>query len=194
VVTVAEAVADRLYSIVMWLDKLDLKPAAEHLDWLAPSTAAAIGLIPEALVFTIDPADADTATLTTKLELPLAASGNAVLVTGFRQGEARHCCCMTPADRRVDVNHAVKQRLDVRKCSFASMDEAVSVSGMEYGGITPIGLPPDWPVWLDEHISGLGWVLIGSGIRSSKLVVPGNSLLRLPGARLVETLTIPAEI
>jgi len=177
----------------MWLDKLDLKPAGEHLDWLAAPTAAVIAAIPEALVFTIDPGDADTATLTSKLDLPLAASGNAVLITGSREGEARHCCCMTPADRRVDVNHVVRQRLDVRKCSFASMEEAVDVSGMEYGGITPVGLPVDWPVWLDSHIAGLDWVLIGSGIRSSKLVVPGASLLRLPGAQLVEDLTIAVE-
>ena len=176
----------------MWFDKLSLSPAADHLDWLAPSTATAIALIPEAQVFAIDPDDADTATLTSKFGLPLAASGNAVLITGFRQGEARHCCCMTPADRRVDVNHAVKRALDVRKCSFASMDEAVEVSGMQYGGITPIGLPTDWPVWLDGHIARLDWVLIGSGIRASKLVVPGEALLRLPGAQLVEDLTIEA--
>jgi len=175
----------------MWFDKLDLLPAHAHSDMMAAATAAAIAAIPEAMVFAIDPDDADTMTLTAKLDLPLAASGNAVLVTGFRAGEARHCCCMTPADRRVDVNHAVKQTLDVRKCSFASMDDAVAASGMEYGGITPIGLPAEWPVWLDSFIADLDWVLIGSGIRASKLLVPGASLLRLPGARLVDALTIP---
>ena len=175
----------------MWFDKLDLWPAHAHSDMMAAATAAAIAAIPEAMVFAIDPDDADTMTLTAKLDLPLAASGNAVLVTGFRAGEARHCCCMTPADRRVDVNHAVKHTLDVRKCSFASMDDAVAASGMEYGGITPIGLPAEWPVWLDSFIADLDWVLIGSGIRASKLLVPGASLLRLPGARLVDALTIP---
>jgi len=177
----------------MWFDKLNLLPASEHPEMMAPSTAAAIALIPEALTFAIDPDDADTATLTSKLDLPLTASGNAVLITGFRAGEPRHCCCMTPADRRVDVNHTVKQTLDVRKCSFASMDEAVSASGMEYGGITPIGLPIDWPVWLDSYLADVDWILIGSGIRASKLIVPGASLLRLPGARLVDALTIPVD-
>ena len=174
----------------MWLDRLDLKPASQHLDWLAPPTAAVIGLIPNAQVFTIDPADADTATLTSKLNLPLSDSGNAVLISGSRQGDIRHCCCMTAADRRVDVNHVVRKRLDVRKCSFASMEEAVTLSGMEYGAITPIGLPPDWPVWLDQHLSQVEWVLIGSGVRTSKLVVPGAALLRLPGAQLVDGLTM----
>jgi prolyl-tRNA editing enzyme YbaK/EbsC (Cys-tRNA(Pro) deacylase) len=177
----------------MWLDKLGLRPASENLGWLAAPTAKAISLIPEALVFEIDPADADTGTLTSKYDLPLSDSGNAVLISGSRQGQVRHCCCMTPADRRVDVNHVVRQRLDVRKCSFASMDEAVAVSGMEYGAITPIGLPDDWPVWLDEYLADLEWVLIGSGIRTSKLVVPGKALLRLPGVQLVQGLTIPFE-
>jgi len=177
----------------MWKDGLDLSPAGEHPEWLAPATADALQLIPEALVFPIDPDDADTATLTAKLNLPLAVSGNAVLITGFRLGEPRHCCCMTPADRRVDVNHAVKQRLDVRKCSFASMDEAVSVSGMAYGGITPVGLPPDWPVWVDETLTSLDWIIVGSGTRTAKLVIPGAALLRLPGAQLVPGLTNPIE-
>jgi len=175
----------------MWFDKLDVYPASEHLDWLANAVAETIDLIPEALVFSIDPDDADTATLTSKYDLPLTASGNAVLITGLRQGEARHCCCMTPADRRVDVNHVVKSRLDVRKCSFASIDQAVEASGMEYGGITPIGLPVDWPVWIDKHLTDLDWVLIGSGVRTSKLIVPGQSFLHLPGAQLVEGLTTP---
>jgi len=174
----------------MWFDQLDLLPAGEHQDMMAAPTAAAISLIPEAMVFAIDPADADTATLTSKFNLPLGASGNAVLITGFREGQQRNCCCMTPADRRVDVNHTVKQTLDVRKCSFASMDQAVEASGMEYGGITPIGLPPEWPVWLDSYLAELDWVLIGSGVRSSKLIVPGASLLRLPSARLVDALTM----
>ena len=177
----------------MWFDKLDLMPAAQHPEMMAASTAAAIALIPEAQIFEIDPGDADTATLTSKFGLPLTASGNAVLITGFRGGEPRHCCAMAPADRRVDVNHAVKHTLDVRKCSFASMEEAVEASGMEYGGITPIGLPGEWPVWLDSFIADLDWVLIGSGVRTSKLLVPGDSLLRLPGAQLVDALTIPIE-
>jgi len=174
----------------MWFDKLDVKPAVDHLDWLAPPTAAAIAFIPEALVFEINPADADTATVTSKYDIPPAASGNAVLITGSRHGEARHCCCMTPSDRRLNINHTVRRVLDVRKCSFASMDEAVTVSGMEYGAITPIGLPLQWPIWMDEYIAHLDWVLIGSGIRSSKLIVPGAGLLRLPGAQLVSDLTL----
>jgi prolyl-tRNA editing enzyme YbaK/EbsC (Cys-tRNA(Pro) deacylase) len=182
----------RRYDPPMWFSHLVTLPASEHLELLGAPVAAAIGLIPEALVFAIDPADAETEVLTAKLNLPMANSANAVMVTGKREGEKRNCCCMTPATRRVDVNNVVKRRLDVRKCSFAPMAEAVAESGMEYGGITPIGLPPAWPVWVDGLVADTEWVCIGSGIRASKLIVPGAALLRLPGSQRVDGLTYPA--
>ena len=43
----------------------------------------------------------------------------------------------------------VRKHLGVRKISFAPMDDAVALTGMEYGGITPIGLPAGWPVLVD---------------------------------------------
>jgi prolyl-tRNA editing enzyme YbaK/EbsC (Cys-tRNA(Pro) deacylase) len=176
----------------MWFDHLDTYPAHDHADWLAAPVAAVIGLIPEALVFAIDPADAETEVLSAKLGLPLDKSSNAVLVTGKRSGEERRACCMTLASRRVDINGVVRRRLDVRKASFAPMTEAVSQSGMAYGGITPIGLPSDWPVWIDGKVADTTWVCIGSGIRASKLIVPGAALLRLPGAVRVNDLSVAA--
>ncbi|MDR0415851.1 MAG: hypothetical protein LBH76_00765 [Propionibacteriaceae bacterium] len=173
----------------MWFDALDTAPAGRRLDQLAAPTAAAVGLIPEALVFAIDPADADTEVLTAKLGLPLEVSANAVLVTGKRSGEERHACCMTLAHRRVDVNGQVRRRLDVRKASFMPMAEAVAASGMEYGAITPIGLPAGWPVWVDGRVADTDWVCVGAGVRGAKLIVPGAALLRLPGAARVDDLT-----
>ena len=61
--------------------------------------------------------------------------------------------CMVLATDRADVNKAVRKHLDVRKISFAPMDEAVSQTGMEYGGITPVGLPPDWPILVDAAVA-----------------------------------------
>jgi prolyl-tRNA editing enzyme YbaK/EbsC (Cys-tRNA(Pro) deacylase) len=56
---------------------------------------------------------------------------------------------------------------------------------MEYGGITPIGLPADWPLLVDEAVAATGLVVIGSGLRRSKLVVPGRLLAGLPGAQVL---------
>ncbi|MDR2620430.1 MAG: hypothetical protein LBC29_04875 [Propionibacteriaceae bacterium] len=173
-------------------DSLDLLPASEHPELLAPAVFAAVNsYVPNAQVFAIDPALSDTAALVAATGLPPEVMCNAVLLTGLRAGEQRQVCCLTLFHRRIDVNNVVKRTLDVRKASFAPMDYAVEVSGMAYGGITPVGLPADWPVWLDEPTATSPLLLMGSGIRASKLVLPGPDLLRLSGARLVENLTIP---
>jgi prolyl-tRNA editing enzyme YbaK/EbsC (Cys-tRNA(Pro) deacylase) len=168
---------------------LNPRPAAEHPQLAAPTTFAALRYLPQALVFEIDPSLSDTQTLCRRYSLPLNVMGNAVLVLGKREGEQRQACCMVLGDRRVDVNNIVKRKLDVRKASFAPMNYAVEQSGMEYGGITPVGLDPKWPLWLDETITRVEWLCIGSGVRRSKLLLPGESLLNLPGAVLVPDLT-----
>ncbi|MDR1431183.1 MAG: hypothetical protein LBI99_03580 [Propionibacteriaceae bacterium] len=168
--------------------KLGPVPASSRPDLLAWATYAAIGFVPQAMVFQIDPSHSDTETLCRVYDLPLEVMGNAVLVLGKREGQRRQACCMTLAHRRVDVNGLVKRKLDVRKASFAAMDHAVAVSGMEYGGITPVGLPADWPIWVDAAVADVDWLCIGSGIRKSKLLLPGASLLDLPGAERVADL------
>jgi prolyl-tRNA editing enzyme YbaK/EbsC (Cys-tRNA(Pro) deacylase) len=169
--------------------ELNPVPAGTRPDLVAEATLAALQYVPQAQVFEIDPAHSDTETLCAVYHLPLEVMGNAVLVLGKREGQQRQACCMALANRRVDVNGVVKRTLDVRKASFAPMDYAVEASGMEYGGITPVGLNADWPVWLDDTIAEVEWLCIGSGVRRSKLLLPGKSLLDLPGARRIEGLT-----
>ena len=92
------------------------------------------------------------------------------------------------ATTRADVNGLVRKRLNARKASFAPMDDAVALTGMEYGGITPIGLPEDWPLLVDAAVAAAPAVVIGSGVRHSKLALPGALAARLPGAEVVEGL------
>jgi prolyl-tRNA editing enzyme YbaK/EbsC (Cys-tRNA(Pro) deacylase) len=61
---------------------------------------------------------------------------------------------------------------------------------MEYGGITPIGLPEDWPVLVDERVAKAPSVIIGSGIRGSKLRLTGSLLASLPAAEILPGLGI----
>jgi prolyl-tRNA editing enzyme YbaK/EbsC (Cys-tRNA(Pro) deacylase) len=58
---------------------------------------------------------------------------------------------------------------------------------MEFGGITPIGLP-DWPVWVDAAVLDRDVVVIGSGLRRSKLALPAGALTEIPGAEGVPDL------
>jgi len=66
----------------------------------------------------------------------------------------------------------------------------VEESGMEYGGITPIGVPTQWRLLLDARVPEIETVLIGSGIRGSKLILPGRLLAELPGAEVVADLAV----
>ncbi|WP_040159584.1 YbaK/EbsC family protein [Nigerium massiliense] len=173
--------------------RLEPLPAAEHPELLAPSVAEAVQ-DPElqAYVAEIDPQYADTEQLCAHYDVPLDASINAVIVRGTRAGTEKFAVCMTPADRRVDVNGLVRKKLDARKASFAPMDVAVEATGMEYGGITPVGAPAEWPIWVDPLAVEHDWVCVGSGVRGSKLFLPGSSLLTLPNSEAVEGLTRPA--
>jgi prolyl-tRNA editing enzyme YbaK/EbsC (Cys-tRNA(Pro) deacylase) len=149
-------------------------------------------LPPDAWVAAIDPELADTAAFCQEYAVATDVSANCVIVAGRRGEVATMAACLVLASDRADVNRTVRKHLDVRKISFASMEEAVRQTQMEYGGITPIGLPADWPILVDADVVPQAVVLIGSGIRGSKLLVPGSVLAGLPGAEVVDGLGRPA--
>lgn len=160
-------------------------PADERPDLLAAPVAAAIGALPSARVAAIDPELADTDAFCRAYESPPEFSANCVVVAGRRAGETKRAAVMVLATGRADINGIVRRHLDARKISFAPMDEAVELTGMEYGGITPVGLPDDWPVLVDDGVAAAGQVVIGSGIRGSKLLVDAGELTALPAARVL---------
>ncbi len=176
----------------LWsLGGLDAGPALDNPDLLAGPVRALLeqwGPADRVGVVEIDPDLADTATLTSAYDLPLEASGNCVVVGGRRSGEERVAACVVRADTRADVNNLVKRRLDVRKATFLAMDDAVARTGMEYGGITPVGLPGDWRLLVDERLTEAPVVIVGSGLRRSKILLPGALLAELPGAEVVADL------
>ncbi len=178
----------RMYS----LGTLTCVPALTRPDLLAPAVLAALTeweLADQVGVVEIDPEHADTATLIEVAQVPADAGANCVVISGKRAGEERIAAVLVPTDRRADVNNAIKRLLDVRKCSFHPHERAVTETGMEYGGITPIGLPADWRLLVDSGVGDIEFCVIGSGVRRSKLIVPGPVLLQLPSAE-VESITL----
>lgn len=146
----------------------------------------------DVFVAEIDPALADTAAFCERYQVGLGVSANCVIVTGKRADAERTAACVVLATTRADVNGFVRRRLDVRKASFLSMEAAVGATGMEYGGITPVGLPEGWPILVAGQVAAEPWVIIGSGIRGSKLVVPGEFLARTAHAGVHDELARPA--
>ncbi|MEV5101117.1 YbaK/EbsC family protein [Streptomyces massasporeus] len=175
----------------------DARPAPACLDELTGPVADAVrhwqgGVPAEQIVYVdTDPEWADTATFVEHYGQDLLErSANCVVVSGKRGGESTLAACVVLSTTRVDVNGVVRRRLGARKASFASMDTATGETGMEYGGITPLGLPDVWPLLVDSAVVDLPYVLVGSGRRRGKLLVPGKAFAELPHAEVVEGLGV----
>jgi prolyl-tRNA editing enzyme YbaK/EbsC (Cys-tRNA(Pro) deacylase) len=164
------------------LDRPDLLATPVRMALESWPHRAAVG------VFEIDPDLADTAAMTQAYDVSLEVSANCVVVAGKRAGEERVAACVVRADTRADVNNLVKRVLDVRKASFLAMDRAVEETAMEYGGITPIGLPTTWRLLIDARVAEIPVAIIGSGVRQSKLLLSGADLARIPKAEVIEGL------
>jgi prolyl-tRNA editing enzyme YbaK/EbsC (Cys-tRNA(Pro) deacylase) len=164
---------------------LDVVPAASRPDLLAEAVRTSGVDLSSFAVAEIDPEHADTAAFCAAYGVDPAASANCVVVGGKRAGEQRVAACVVLATTRADVNGLVKRTLDVRSASFLSMDEAVERTGMEHGGITPIGLPAGWRLLVDAAVAEAPAVVVGSGLRRSKILVSGAVLAALRGAEVV---------
>ncbi|MGW1160025.1 YbaK/EbsC family protein [Streptomyces sp. NPDC002513] len=172
-------------------------PAPDCLDELTRPVADAVrhwsGSVPADQIVYVDtePDWADTATFVEHYGRDLLdRSANCVVVAGKRGGETMLAACVVLSATRVDVNGVVRRQLGARKASFAPMEVATGETGMEYGGITPIGLPADWPVLIDSAVVDLPYVLVGSGRRRGKLLVPGKALAEQANAVVLEGLGV----
>jgi prolyl-tRNA editing enzyme YbaK/EbsC (Cys-tRNA(Pro) deacylase) len=103
----------------------------------------------------------------------------------------RHSACLVKATTRLDVNHVVRELMGVSRLSFASAEETRALTGMLIGGVTVFALPPDLPIYVDDKIMALPWVILGSGSRSSKIKIAPGALTRLPNVRVVPGLAAP---
>lgn len=176
--------------------RLDTAPALDRPDLLGGPVREAVqqmvasGLVvPEAILSApIDAAESDTASSIAAYEIPASAAANCVVVSGKREGMERVAAVVVLATTRADVNGVVKRLLDVRKCSFLPQAVAVERTAMEFGGISPLGLPADWRVLVDRRVAEAGPVIIGSGIRASKVALDGALFAGLPGFEVVDDL------
>lgn len=169
--------------------KLHFEPVSQHRDLVGGAVWQAIEaqqLHDTVLVAEINPELADTEAFCKEYNIGLDVSANCVVVKARRAERTWYAACMILATDWVDVNKAVKKYLDARKISFAPMEEATELSSMEYGGITPIGLPDDWTILVDESVVAANQVIIGSGLRGSKILIKSQLLSELPTARVMD--------
>ncbi|HEY0933268.1 MAG TPA: YbaK/EbsC family protein, partial [Trebonia sp.] len=144
---------------------------------LAAVVADALRSLPwsdQVRVSAIDPALADTAQFCATYGVAPQESANCVVIAAKRGTDVSYAACVVTATTRADVNGLVRRHLGARRASFGPLDVVTAMTGMEFGGITPIGLPPSWPVLVDPLVAKASSVVVGSGIRGSKLWLPGH--------------------
>ncbi len=138
-------------------------------------------------LFPCDPALADTAAFTAAYGFDPEDSANTIVVVG-KANPRVYAACVVLAPDRLDVNHAVRDRLGTRKASFASAEETRELTAMEIGGVTPFGLPPSLPIWVDAAVTRRERIVLGGGSRRYKVIAPPAILRALPNTEIVEGL------
>jgi prolyl-tRNA editing enzyme YbaK/EbsC (Cys-tRNA(Pro) deacylase) len=138
-------------------------------------------------VIEIDPEYADTAQFCERYGYSPEVSVNCILVAS-KTGPRKYAACLVQATRRLDVNRTVRALIGARRVSFASAEDTVELTGMTPGGVTPFGLPPEVPVYVDAPVMDLDEIVLGGGGRSAKILISPIALTKLPATTVVEGL------
>ncbi len=154
---------------------------------LVSETLERYGIAHEAIA--CDPGLADTTAFCEAYGFTAGETCNAIIAAG-KATPTKYACCVVLANCKVDVNKKVCELLEVKKCSFASGDQTLEVSGMQIGGVTPVGLP-DMPIYIDSAVLQNRRVVLGGGNRSSKLLVDPADLRKIPSVQVIEGLGLP---
>lgn len=134
-----------------------------------------------------DPDLADTAAFCEAYGYAPEDSANAIVVLG-KADPPVFAMCLVLADSRLDVNKVVRKKLEVRKCSFASAEQTIELTGMQIGGVTPFGTTSELRLWIDSRVMERDNLIIGGGSRDRKLLIPPATLAAHPMAEVVEGL------
>lgn len=181
----------------MTRESLEFIPASRALDLVAPATKARLqalsdrfSLDDDVQVGRINPDFAGGVDFCSRYGIEESRGANCVVVEGRRGERKTYAACLVPVCAgRTDFNGIVRKALDARQVSLAPLPFVLERTGMEYGSITVIGLPEDWRIFIDPAVVRQETVVIGSGLKISKLQIRTDILKNLPGAEVVEGLT-----
>ncbi|HEX3178521.1 MAG TPA: YbaK/EbsC family protein [Methylomirabilota bacterium] len=155
---------------------------SENIDARVTSSLDRLGVAYE--VMTIDPEFADTARFCERYGIPLENSANTIIVASKKEPK-QYGACVVKATTRLDVNHAVRKLMNVSRVSFATAEETQALTGMMIGGVTVLALPPALPIYVDERLMALDWLILGGGSRSTKIKTSPEIFRRLPSTTVV---------
>lgn len=142
----------------------------------------------EFLVAEIDPKYAGGLELCEKYNIDSMKGANCLVVNGIRGQNKTFAACLVPVGYRYDMSGVVRKAMNARQVSVAPLEFVLSKTQMEYGSITPIGLPEEWLLFIDPMVLKNEHIIVGGGLIKSKLLIPSSVLLDIPNAIILEGL------
>jgi prolyl-tRNA editing enzyme YbaK/EbsC (Cys-tRNA(Pro) deacylase) len=130
---------------------------------------------------------ADTAAFCEHYGVSLEQAANTILVASRKVDPPKYAVCVVLGTTRLDVNKTVREKLSVKRLSFADAETTVDVTGMLIGGVTAIGTQ-GLPIYVDSAVMQQSEVIMGGGNRTSKLRLDPQELGKLPGVEVIEGL------
>lgn len=176
------------------MDKLTFQPAIHHPELVSPTITTLLANwsggtpVEEILVSEINPDFMMGEVFSREYGIPSTERANCLIVEGTRGSKKTYAACLVPVNSRINFKDVVRKQLDARVISLAPLDYVLKETQMEYGSITAIGLPSEWPVLIDSRLATLPRVIIGGGLVKSKLSLPGKALTEIPNAIVIERL------
>lgn len=171
---------------------LHFKSIQEHPELVSETVREVASRYPEILVAEIDPQYMNGLSLSEHYGVLPEDGANCIVVRGKRGEERVTAAVLAPVGFRADLNGIVCEKLNAKKVSMAPLDEVLLQTGMEYGSITPIGLPTDWKILIDSRLMQKEKIIVGGGKQISKILVPTAIFKELQNVEIVEGLAVSA--
>jgi prolyl-tRNA editing enzyme YbaK/EbsC (Cys-tRNA(Pro) deacylase) len=173
---------------------LQFHPAINQPQLVAPSVTDLLQnwsspvAVEDIWVAEIDPAAAGGNDFCTQYGIPFDAGANCVVIEAVRNEKRTLAACVALVGYQMNFNGIIRKTLNARKVSLAPLSLVLEETKMEFGSITPFGLPSHWPILIDARILDASRIVIGSGLIKSKLSLPSQALANLAGSVIVEAL------
>lgn len=98
----------------------------------------------------------------------------------FRMSEGNFVMVLIGGPRQISWP-ALRKYLGQSRITMASEEEVLAATGYLPGSVSPFGLPQPVRILVDEGILEMGEISIGSGVRSTTVIMKTNDLMRALG-------------
>jgi Cys-tRNA(Pro) deacylase len=92
---------------------------------------------------------------------------------------------VTCGDKKVEVKQLARV-LEAKKVKFAAADLVTELTGFPPGGVSPVGIAKDIPVYLDQSLYEYDLVYAAAGTANSALPVNPARLREVTGALVID--------